>query len=289
MRHQTEDKHDRETVDPAVHLEVEALDWTGERMVPEACDRDTVLDHVFRYKFAMPFAENKDVLDIACGEGYGSACLARLGARSVVGVDIDEEAVAHARRKYGIEARVGNADSIPAGDDEFDLIVSFETIEHIADPGGFLDECVRVCRPGGTFVVSTPNKAIYLHGADPNDFHLSEMDVGEFLSHLGKRFSSVELYGQCMTGAPVWSLRNCSVATGSPWFKVPGVRRLRSMTQRLLVPEMFANRHDAGGVDPIELVRKQSSQAADFFNPHLVRRVDVEADKPCYLIAVARL
>lgn len=269
--------------------EVKPLEWTGERMVPEICDRDTILDHVFRYKFAIPFAKGKDVLDIACGEGYGSACLSRLGARSVVGVDIDEETVAHAKIKYGIEARVGNAESIPANDDEFDLVVSFETIEHVADPAAFLDECARVCRPGGTLVVSTPNKEVYLHDADPNDFHLSEMDAGEFLSLLEKRFSSVELYGQCTTNASWLSLRNCCVATGSPWFKLPGVKRLRSWIQRVLDPEIFKNGNDTAKIDPIELVGRSRGYAADSFNPHLVRAVDVEEEKPCYLIAVARL
>ena len=289
MRHQIEHEHGSAEMKLGARPAVESLEWTGERMVPEVCDRDTVFDHVFRYKFAIPFAEGKDVLDIACGEGYGSACLARLGARSVVGVDIDAESVAHARRKYGIEARVGSAESIPAGDDEFDLIVSFETIEHIANPGGFLDECARVCRPGGTLVVSTSNKDVYLHDADPNDFHLSEMEAGEFMGLLKKRFSSVQLYGQCMTGSPWWSLSNCCVATGSPWFKVPGVRRLRSWAQRMLDPEMFGNGHDSAGLDPLKLVGRQRSRTADWFNPHLVRAVNVEAEKPCYLIAVARL
>ncbi|MES2439830.1 MAG: class I SAM-dependent methyltransferase [Verrucomicrobiota bacterium] len=285
MRHQIEHEDDCLEMNPAV----KPLEWTGERMVPEICDRDTVFDHVFRYKFAIPFAKGKDVLDIACGEGYGSACLARLGARSVVGVDIDEESVAHARRKYGIEARVGSAESIPAGDDVFDLIVSFETIEHVSDPGRFLDECARVCRPGGTLVVSTPNKDVYLHDADPNDFHLSEMDVGEFLGLLEKRFSSVDLYGQCMTDARWCSMSNCSVATGSPWFKVPGVRRLRSWAQRILDPALFGGGSDAVGLDPMVLVGRQRIHAADRFNPHLVRPVNVEVEKPCYLIAVARL
>ena len=138
-------------------------------------------------------------------------------------------------------------------------------------------------------MVSTPNKDVYLHDADPNDFHLSEMEAGEFMGLLKKRFSSVQLYGQCMTGSPWWSLSNCCVATGSPWFKVPGVRRLRSWAQRMLDPEMFGNGHDSAGLDPLKLVGRQRSRTADWFNPHLVRAVNVEAEKPCYLIAVARL
>lgn len=92
-----------------------------------------------------------------------------------------------------------------------------------------------------------------------------------------------------MTSAPWWSSSNCCVATGSPWFMVPGVRRLRSWVQRMLDPAMFGNGHDASGLDPIELVGRQSGPAADCFNPHLVRAVNVEVEKPCYLIAVARL
>lgn len=289
MTNHTDPEYLDEVTTLSKSLEVKVLEWTGERMVPEKCDWDTILDHVFRYKFAIPFAKGKDVLDIACGEGYGSNCLARFGARSVVGVDIDGEAVTHAQIKYGIEARVGSAESIPAGDDQFDLIVSFETIEHVADPGLFLDECVRVCRPGGALVVSTPNKAVYLHDAHPNDFHLSEMEAGEFLELLEKRFSSVELYGQCITSASWLSLSNCCVATGSPWFKVPGMRRLRSWLQRMLDPEIFRDDNSSNGLDPVMLVGRKTGYAVDCFNPHLVRAVNVELEKPCYLIAVAKL
>ena len=107
------------------------------------------------------------------------------GARSVVGVDIDPESVEHARRKYNLQTRVGSAESIPAEDNEFDVIVSFETIEHVVDPNRFLDECIRVCKPGGVIIISTPSKGNYLQDAVPNEFHVSEMTSEEFTDCLG--------------------------------------------------------------------------------------------------------
>src|SRR5207249_9324746 len=103
----------------------------------------------------------KRVLDIACGEGYGSAALARAGAASVVGVDISAEACEHARRKYGVDARVGRADRIPLPAGSIDVIVSFETIEHVERPESFLNECVRVLAPGGALILSTPNREAF--------------------------------------------------------------------------------------------------------------------------------
>src|SRR5688572_17038072 len=93
-----------------------AMDFTGERMIPEVADPHMFWEHVYRYRFAASYAPGRRVLDIACGEGYGSAALLKAGAASVIGVDISAEAVAHARRKYGVDARVGDAAAIPLGD-----------------------------------------------------------------------------------------------------------------------------------------------------------------------------
>ena len=97
-----------------------------------------------RYRFAKDFVRGKRVLDIACGEGYGAAALAKAGASSVVGVDVSADVCDHALRKYGLDARPGDAQAIPLPDRSIDLVVSFETIEHVDDPNVFVRECARV-------------------------------------------------------------------------------------------------------------------------------------------------
>src|SRR5690348_55654 len=119
-------------------------DNSGERMIPESSDEFTFWEHAYRYAFASRFVAGKRVLDIACGEGYGGAALLRAGAVHVIGVDVSEEVCLHARSKYDLDARQGSAEQIPLADSSVDLVVSFETIEHISNPDRFLDECVRV-------------------------------------------------------------------------------------------------------------------------------------------------
>ncbi len=126
------------------------LPWTGERLVPSYVG-NTALEHLHRYAFAREYAQDKDILDIACGEGYGAYLLADV-ARSVIGVDIAEEVVEHARRKYGDHPRlsfeIGTCSEIPLDDASVDLVVSFETLEHHGEHDQMLREVKRVLRRG---------------------------------------------------------------------------------------------------------------------------------------------
>ena len=119
-----------------------------ERMVPDEAHARVFWEHIERYRFAKEFVRGKRVLDIACGEGYGSAALVKAGAASVIGVDISPEICQHARDKYGLDARMGDAQAIPLQDRSIDLVVSFETIEHVDSPDMFIAECARVLSPG---------------------------------------------------------------------------------------------------------------------------------------------
>ena len=125
-----------------------APEIVSERMVPEHAPPAVFWEHVYRYRFASKFVEFKRVLDIACGEGYGAAALLKAGAASVIGIDIYPEVCEQARRKYGLDARAGRANSIPLSSSSIDVVVSFETIEHLDSPVRFLDECCRVLAPG---------------------------------------------------------------------------------------------------------------------------------------------
>lgn len=139
-----------------------SLDFSGERYTSQA--QGTIEhEHVHRYLFALQFCRGKRVLDIACGEGYGSAALA-LVCDHVTGIDIDEETIAHCRANYAapnVDFVVGGATSIPLPDHSMDVVVSFETLEHMVEHDGFLKEISRVLRNDGLLVISTPDKDIY--------------------------------------------------------------------------------------------------------------------------------
>ena len=126
------------------------LEFTGERFTPE-CVREIWYEHIHRYAFAGELVRGKRVLDAACGEGYGAAQLV-CTAQSVKAVDISDEAISHAQRRYraeNLEFRVADCCKLPFPDDEFECIVSFETLEHLEDQAGLLKEFRRVLAPDG--------------------------------------------------------------------------------------------------------------------------------------------
>jgi 2-polyprenyl-3-methyl-5-hydroxy-6-metoxy-1,4-benzoquinol methylase len=264
-----------------------ALDYTGERMVPEAADPQTFWQHILRYRFALQFAVGKRVLDIACGEGYGSAALLRGGAQSVVGVDIDATAVEHARERYGIDARQGDAVAIPLPDASLDLIVSFETIEHVPSPGAFLDECVRLLAPGGKLLVSTPNKGVYHAGIDPNPFHCSEMTLDELTENIRSRFASHRIFTQHFVSASAWSPRVLH-ADHSFWTRSQILTGLRSR----VVSSLCESAGDGGAVrrSPVETIldRSSSRPMGRLFEPYSVRSgIRAPKDRPIIFICLA--
>lgn len=168
---------------------------TGERLLPDE-HRETLIraEHLVRYRLAASLVQGRRVLDAASGEGYGTALLSDAGARSAVGIDYDRDAVAHARAKYGLDYREADVTALPFADGSFDLVVSFETIEHVADPPGALAEFRRVLDEDGVLVVSTPNARVYRVG---NPYHLCEYTTAEFVDLLGTYFPSVRpLYQQ---------------------------------------------------------------------------------------------
>ena len=178
----------------------EALDFTGERFTPE-CVREIWYEHFHRYAFAWPAARARRVLDAACGEGYGSALLAD-SAASVLGVDISDAAVKHARARY---AHIPNLhfethdatvlDALP--DASFDLIASFETLEHVQAQARMLAGFKRLLAPGGVLLVSSPDKAQYTDAAGhANPFHVRELYRDELESLLAAEFPARRLFAQ---------------------------------------------------------------------------------------------
>jgi len=155
----------------------QTLEFTGERFTPE-CVREIWYEHIHRYAFASTLVQGKRVLDAACGEGYGSAHLATV-AQSVCAIDISGQAIAHARKRYpaeNLDFQVADCCNLPFPDDEFDCVVSFETLEHLEDQQGLLKEFRRVLAPEGFLIISSPDKAVYTDRYhNENEFHVKEL------------------------------------------------------------------------------------------------------------------
>ncbi len=158
-------------------------------------------EHAARYSFAMPYVANREVLDIACGTGYGIGLL-KTKAKFVAGVDIDPAATRYALAECGINAGVllGSGLELPFSDNSFDTVTSFETLEHLIERNQFLAELRRVLRPGGVFLLSTPN-ANYtkpVNGKPSNQFHVFEYTPEELRSELESHFSINRFIGQTL-------------------------------------------------------------------------------------------
>jgi len=171
------------------------LPFTGERLTTTYRGQ-TEIEHLHRYLVAREWCRDKDVLDVASGEGYGTALLAQV-ARRAVGVEIASGAVDHANNAYGannLKFLVGDARSLPSPDATFDVVTSFETIEHFGEQQLFLSEVRRVLRPGGLFIASTPDRDNYSPAESAaNPFHVRELTQEEFESLLRSYFAEVAL------------------------------------------------------------------------------------------------
>ncbi|WP_426320990.1 methyltransferase domain-containing protein [Pseudoduganella sp. R-43] len=174
------------------------MKFTGERFIPES-SVDGELEHIHRYLLARELVAGKRVLDIACGEGYGSQLLAERAAQ-VSGVDIAAETVDHARATYGagnLEFLLGDCAAIPFEAGTFDVVVSFETIEHHDQHEKMISEIRRVLKPDGILVISSPDKRYYSDERGyVNQFHVKELYRDEFVGLLRNSFANVELYSQ---------------------------------------------------------------------------------------------
>jgi O-antigen biosynthesis protein len=181
-----------------VLLPAQSLEFTGERMTT-AVDGVTAFEHFHRYCLARDLCPGLDVLDVASGEGYGSAILAGV-ARSVVGVEIDAGTVGHAQETYRIDTLrfiQGSAIDLPLEDACVDVVVSFETLEHVRQHDQFMHEVKRVLRPGGILIVSTPDRSVYSGRLESfNQYHLLELIETEFEALLRTHFLQVVIFHQ---------------------------------------------------------------------------------------------
>ena len=150
-----------------LQIEQNDVQFTGERLVINQEVKDNynavLEEHLHRYQLACQYAEGKLVLDAACGAGYGSKMLQQAGAKLVLGVDISEDSLQNARKVYGaenVDFIYGDVNRLGFEDASFDVVVSFETIEHIEHGVNWIKESARVLKDEGLFLVSTPNRVI---------------------------------------------------------------------------------------------------------------------------------
>lgn len=181
--------------------------WKGERMYWDIASDDDRQLHLSRYQLARElFQPDWDCLDAACGSGYGAAFLAEK-VRSVVGVDVNQNAIDYAKARYGKSNLTFQcADlhrELPFSDKSFDAITSFETLEHIGKQEEMLSELRRVLKPNGILIMSTPDRNVSerIGGLD-NHFHVAELSKREFVELLSRSFSVDKLFGHG-DGSPV--------------------------------------------------------------------------------------
>ncbi len=162
------------------------LTLTGERTLPGI----TVENYWFRrheaaYDVVAPWCRGAVVLEAGCGEGYGADRVAGTAHR-VIGLDYDEAAAAHVARTYPrVDAVRANLARLPVRPEAIDVVVSLQVIEHLWNQGEFLADAVRVLRPAGTLVISTPNRLTFSPaGATANPFHTRELAPPELVGLL---------------------------------------------------------------------------------------------------------
>lgn len=202
----------------------------GERIIPAdaASDYERLqnLRHLFAYEHAAALAAGKTVLEAGFGEGYGSRLLAKVAAK-VSAVDNNSGAVAHAAAAYraaNLEFSLYDGRTLPFGDSVFDLAVAFQVIEHTDDDRAFLEEVRRVLKPGGTCLLTTPNR---LHRLKPGQkpwykFHKREYTREELESVMRGVFGACEVgYVQAPRGLFEMELRVARIATLAQSLRLP--------------------------------------------------------------------
>ncbi|TDR20815.1 class I SAM-dependent methyltransferase [Marinicella litoralis] len=192
-------------------MSVSDLPFTGERFIP-TCEREIWYEHYHRYTMALNWTKGLDVLDAACGEGYGSHLLAS-NAKSVTGVDISDSAINHAQKTYTADNLTyikSNVLNMGFKDGSFDVVVSFETLEHLAEHKELIQEFKRVLKPDGVLIISTPDKKEYSDktGFD-NEFHVKELYREDFANLVEPEFNHCQWFGQkLLFSSTIWDLNN---------------------------------------------------------------------------------
>jgi ubiquinone/menaquinone biosynthesis C-methylase UbiE len=167
-----------------------------ERLIPG--DDEETERHMIRYAFASRYVRGKRVLDIACGTGYGTQMMFDSGAKEAIGIDCSKDAISYALDHYRGTFMQGDAEMLNIPDGIFDVVISFETIEHVDDYRKFISEVDRVLRNDGLFILSTLNVDGFYERMRQkyNKFHKSFFSADEWMKILSIRFDIIEMLGQ---------------------------------------------------------------------------------------------
>lgn len=264
------------------------MEQTTERLSPNRARtvEETVIDalHRFAYELVEEYARPTDrLLEIGFGEGYGSAIVEGWVA-DYVGVEVNKEAVTHAAERYQRPtASFMHYDGVrlPFSDASFDLTISFQVIEHVRDPEGFVGEARRVTEPGGSVLVVTPNRNYRLEAGERpwNRYHVREFSPGELRSVMETAFEIVEIFG--IEGSPRMNeIEKSRVA------RVRKLARLDPLGLRYLLPEGFDTKLRAF------LRHRRSSAASSAAGSQIgiehVHRTQMDVDGSLHLFAVGR-
>jgi len=253
--------------------------FTGERVTPEGTPEALFREHGMRYVFAGRFVQGQRVVDVACGSGMGTDLLARMGARECVGLDVSVDAVTAAARRYP-RSRFAACDAtrLALREASVDVIVSLETLEHLHEPEAFVTQCARALRPGGAFVVSTPNRPVY-RWLGENPFHVREFTRGELLALLARHFAACELHVQNEVRLPWFVVRRTAM-------NALAALRVKEALKRVLRPSWSMPRaaaeYDPGMRFPADEVRPESKRAwtAPLFYVAVARKADATPPRP---------
>lgn len=228
--------------------------YTGERATPQAILAVTIQQGAAAYRFVAQHTSGKTVLDVACGDGYGSALLADT-SRSVLAIDRDPRTIAGAQRRYpraNLSFRCADVADLPRilTGARFDAVCAFQFIEHVEDQPAFLRLLRSFARPGGIIAVSTPNKRVF---PTFNPYHVREVDLSEFAALFADDFAAVQLFGVFGDAAVLryraskqrlgdWILR-ADVLRARHWLPQPVLRRIYDFVSFFVLKRLSFWRH----------------------------------------------
>lgn len=219
----------------------------NERVIPGVSSNFMYKEAIARYFFASKFIKpGMKVLDLGCGTGYGAKILAQNGAK-VLAIDRDKEALAFASKHFkdkNIKFIKGNV--ILSHGKNYNVVVSFEVIEHLKNPSVFLLNIKRSLVPGGVFIVSTPNAKISSpNGGVASSYHEKEYRYSEFSEMLKQKFDKVEIFGQTKSrmAKKSWQdfLKSQNVREGIVNRDLFGIRKLIPKSAKEKVWKYFGN------------------------------------------------
>lgn len=262
------------------------IDWDGERLNPSNSNIDSAANHIIRYQFAKPYLKGA-VLDAACGAGYGTYLLSKDFDGTVHGIDIEKSAITWASEFYSdqrnLEFSTRDIYSMGFEDETFDVVTSFETLEHLPELDGYFSELKRVTKNGGLIVFSVPDYTTNNGAGNLNKYHLNELTFAQFKSYLDHYFSDQSYFVQVIAKP---SLKSKFLSYAASFLPI----KLKARVKQVLASASQETRFD--GRNFVEL----ESAHGRLFHQYRVRSIDeytspdrLSSDSRFVFLAVVRV